>query len=66
LGIWVLTTAEVSIPNIQYPDTLNARGVHAYEKVGFVHEGRFREADWRHGRWQDTLFMSILRHEWRK
>ena len=42
----------------------NARGVHAYEKIGFVHEGRFRETNWRHGRWQDMLVMSILRREW--
>lgn len=42
----------------------NERGIRAYEKVGFVHEGRFREAEWRHGRWHDLLFMSILRQEW--
>jgi len=44
----------------------NARAVHAYEKVGFVHEGSFREATWRHGRWHDMLFMSVLRREWRR
>ena len=44
----------------------NTRAVHAYEKVGFVHEGRLREAQWRHGRWQDTLVMSVLRREWKK
>jgi RimJ/RimL family protein N-acetyltransferase len=43
----------------------NARAIHAYEKVGFVHEGRFREAEWRHGRWHDTVFMSILSQEWK-
>ena len=43
----------------------NTRAIRAYEKVGFVHEGRFREAEWRHGRWQDMLFMSILRREWK-
>jgi RimJ/RimL family protein N-acetyltransferase len=42
----------------------NARAVHAYEQVGFVHEGRFRQNEWRHGQWQDTLYMSILRDEW--
>lgn len=42
----------------------NVRGIHAYENVGFVHEGRFREAEWRHGRWHDILFMSILKQEW--
>ncbi len=44
----------------------NARAVRAYEKVGFLHEGRFRDAEWRHGRWHDMLFMSVLSHEWRK
>jgi RimJ/RimL family protein N-acetyltransferase len=43
----------------------NARAVHAYEQVGFVHEGRFRESEWRHGRWQDMLYMSVLRDEWK-
>ena len=42
----------------------NQRAVHAYEQVGFRHEGRFREAEWRHGRWLDLLYMSILRPEW--
>ena len=42
----------------------NERAIRAYEKVGFRPEGRFREAEWRHGRWHDILFMSILRHEW--
>lgn len=44
----------------------NERAVRAYEKVGFVHEGRFRQSVWRHGRWHDLLTMSILRHEWRQ
>lgn len=43
----------------------NERGVRAYEKVGFVHEGRQRQTEWRHGRWYDLLNMSILRDEWR-
>ncbi len=44
----------------------NQRGIHAYEQVGFKHEGRHREAYWRHGQWQDMLYMSILRTEWEK
>jgi RimJ/RimL family protein N-acetyltransferase len=42
----------------------NLRGVTAYERVGFRHEGTFRECIWRHGRWHDMLIMSILRPEW--
>ncbi|HFD39178.1 MAG TPA: N-acetyltransferase [Anaerolineae bacterium] len=42
----------------------NERAVHAYEQVGFQHEGRMREAEFRHGRYHDILWMSILRPEW--
>lgn len=42
----------------------NDRAVHLYEKIGFKHEGRWREAEFRHGRYQDMLWMSILRPEW--
>jgi RimJ/RimL family protein N-acetyltransferase len=42
----------------------NKRAVHLYEKVGFNHEGCWRQAEFRHGRYQDMLWMSILRHEW--
>jgi UDP-4-amino-4,6-dideoxy-N-acetyl-beta-L-altrosamine N-acetyltransferase len=43
----------------------NERAVHLYEKVGFHHEGRWRQAEFRHGRFHDILWMSILRDEWR-
>ena len=33
--------------------------------VGFVTEGRAREAIWRDGRWWDELHMSVLEPEWR-
>ena len=42
----------------------NERAVHLYEKVGFQHEGRWRDAEFRHGRYQDLLWMSVLREEW--
>ena len=42
----------------------NKRAVHLYEKVGFLHEGRWRQAEYRHGRYHDMLWMSILRDEW--
>lgn len=42
----------------------NPRGIRAYEKLGFVHEGRKREAIWREGAYHDVLFMSILEEEW--
>jgi RimJ/RimL family protein N-acetyltransferase len=42
----------------------NSRAVHLYETIGFQHEGRWREAEFRHGRYHDFLWMSILRDEW--
>lgn len=38
----------------------NARAIHVYEKLGFRHETRRREAVHKFGRWQDVLVMSLL------
>jgi RimJ/RimL family protein N-acetyltransferase len=43
----------------------NERAIRAYQRVGFVDEGRSREAIWRDGRWWDELHMSVLEPEWR-
>lgn len=42
----------------------NERAISSYRKVGFVLEGRSREAIWRDGRWWDELHMSVLDREW--
>lgn len=42
----------------------NERAVNLYEKIGFRHEGCWRDAEFRHGRYHDLLWMSILREEW--
>lgn len=42
----------------------NRRAIAAYRKVGFVEEGRLRQAEYRRGRYHDMLIMSILRPEW--
>jgi RimJ/RimL family protein N-acetyltransferase len=42
----------------------NAAGIRAYEKAGFVEEGRRRESVLHDGRWYDEVLMSILDHEW--
>ncbi|WP_320020026.1 GNAT family protein [Labilibaculum manganireducens] len=47
----------VSVPNIA--------GVKAYERVGFILEGRYREAAFRNGGYHDKLVMSVLKSEWR-
>jgi len=42
----------------------NKRAIRAYEKCGFVHEGRLRSAEYKNGKYVDILFMSVLRDEW--
>ena len=42
----------------------NPAGIRAYEKAGFVEEGRLRESVLHDGRWYDEVLMSILDHEW--
>ncbi|MFC2053668.1 GNAT family N-acetyltransferase [Chloroflexota bacterium] len=42
----------------------NPRAVRAYEKVGFVHEGRARQGMYKNGRYVDIIWMSVLRSEW--
>jgi RimJ/RimL family protein N-acetyltransferase len=38
----------------------NPRGQHAYEKVGFVEEGRMRRFHFMDGRHHDTIVMGLL------
>lgn len=45
-------------------DADNARGIRAYEKAGFVHEGTLRKHRVRHGKPLDMVVMSVLRDEW--
>jgi RimJ/RimL family protein N-acetyltransferase len=42
----------------------NQRAIRAYEKAGFILEGRMRQAIYKHGRYEDQLLMSVLRSEW--
>ena len=44
----------------------NERAIRAYQRCGFVIEGRSRESVWRDGRWWDELAMSILDSDWRR
>ncbi|WP_433389329.1 GNAT family N-acetyltransferase [Micromonospora sp. KLBMP9576] len=43
----------------------NAAAIHVYQKVGFVEEGRAREAFRRDGRWHDMIMMGLLEGELR-
>jgi RimJ/RimL family protein N-acetyltransferase len=43
----------------------NSRAIAVYERVGFQHEGRRREAAYKGGRYHDSLVMGLLRQEWR-
>jgi diamine N-acetyltransferase len=42
----------------------NIHAIRCYEKVGFKHEGRLREAEFRHNRYHDMLLMSVLNQEY--
>jgi len=42
----------------------NPRGIRCYERVGFVKEGRMRQARFEDGHYIDVLLMSVLRSEW--
>ena len=42
----------------------NPRAIRAYEKAGFVHEGRLRQGHYQNGEYVDVFIMSILRTEW--
>lgn len=42
----------------------NPRAIRSYEKAGFRHEGRMRQALNKEGRRWDILVMGILRREW--
>ncbi len=42
----------------------NPRAIRAYEKVGFRHEGRVRDALWWEGMPYDALLMAVLAPEW--
>jgi RimJ/RimL family protein N-acetyltransferase len=42
----------------------NKRAIRSYEKAGFAHEGRMRNAIKRDGEFDDVVYMGILRSEW--
>jgi len=42
----------------------NPRAIRCYEKAGFVHEGRLRDARYVEGTYKDILILSVLKAEW--
>ncbi|MDE5421032.1 GNAT family N-acetyltransferase [Ancylomarina sp. DW003] len=44
----------------------NIGGVKAYQKAGFVSEGRYRQACFRDGKFHDKLIMSVLKEDYLK
>lgn len=41
----------------------NPGAIRAYEKAGFIHEGKMREAFFRNNEYSDKVFMGILKSE---
>jgi len=50
----------VSLGTVGY----NERADHVYRKLGFVMEGREREAHWHDRNWYDMISYGMLEHEW--
>lgn len=44
----------------------NERAIRAYRACGLIEEGRLRAHVWSNGRYDDLLFMGILREEWKQ
>lgn len=42
----------------------NHRAIRCYEKAGFIHEGRYRQARFINGGYEDVLIMSVLKPEY--
>ena len=43
--------------------SFNERAIKLYKSMGFVEEGRAREALFRFGKWHDIIYMGILQQE---
>jgi RimJ/RimL family protein N-acetyltransferase len=43
----------------------NIRAMKSYKKVGFIEEGRKRQATFKNGKYHDIIIMSLLREEWK-
>ena len=56
----VLKLHRVSVRVVEY----NSRAIRAYQKCGFVIEGRERESAFIDGIWHDDVMMAILDHEY--
>ena len=60
-----LAFAELRLHRVQLRVwAFKARAIHVYERMGFQREVRYREAHFRHGRFHDVLYMSLLADEW--
>jgi len=44
----------------------NSRAINSYKKIGFVEEGRMRQAIFINGEYHNIIFMSILQEVWLK
>ncbi|EIN12886.1 acyl-CoA N-acyltransferase [Punctularia strigosozonata HHB-11173 SS5] len=44
---------------------INVGAIALYKKLGFVEEGRIREARWLDGEWHDLISMGLLEREWK-
>ncbi|KAI1468232.1 acyl-CoA N-acyltransferase [Daldinia caldariorum] len=46
--------------------SFNTGAMRLYERLGFISEGKHREAIWFNGGWHDHVLYGMLEHEWRE
>ncbi|KQL58418.1 MULTISPECIES: GNAT family N-acetyltransferase [Bacillaceae] len=44
----------------------NEKAIHLYKKIGFVQEGRVKEAVFRNGEWIDIIYMGLLQTHYQR
>lgn len=59
-GFWELNLHRIELRVMEF----NEGAIALYERKGFEHDGRLRQAIWREGRYWDELVMSVLQPEW--
>ncbi|KAF2139649.1 uncharacterized protein K452DRAFT_205304, partial [Aplosporella prunicola CBS 121167] len=60
-GFQIAGLHRIAIESLSY----NEGATRLYERLGFVLEGRKREAIWYNGEWHDMISFSMLEDEWR-
>ncbi|MHA2006838.1 MAG: GNAT family N-acetyltransferase [Promethearchaeota archaeon] len=61
-GFWTVNLNRIQLHVYDF----NVRAINSYNKIGFIEEGRMRQAQFKNGKYYDIIIMSILQDEWLK